>query len=253
MTTISSPVFDLSSVKKLDMANLQVRKLTPEEIARFKKIEELQFTRPINLESHPSQQAYAEVIVNGQSVAKVYNSGAMSTSNAMYGKLSKLDSVKDPQGTGPMLAQERAEDIAKLLGGKVVKSSTAMTAAQYAGVPPIEFEVDYVALEQHRKAQLERSESAKTTFNTQVIAQTESPELTEAPVEEKTVADQFLEFAEKSYEEKMYDLMLKRLGLTEEEVANMSPEQRAEIEKKIEEMIKAEIEKDTGMQSAVLG
>lgn len=251
MTTIGKPI-DLSLVQKLDISGLNVRKLSDEEIARFKKIEELRYTKPINLENHPSQKAYAEVIVNGKSVAKVYNSGAMETSNALYGKVSKLDSVNNPQGGGPMLAQQRAEDIAKLLGGKVVKSSTAITPAEWAKVPPIEFEVDYAAMEQDRNEALLRSESAKTTFQTQVIAQTEGAEVTEAPVEEKTVADEFLEFAEKSYEEKIYEMMLKRLGLTEDDLNNMSPEARAEVERKIEEMIKAEIKEKTGIQTAVL-
>jgi hypothetical protein len=239
-------------VQKLDISGLNVRKASDEEIARFKKIEELRYTRPINLENHPSQKIYAEVIVNGKSVAKVYNSGAMETSNAMYGKVSKLDSVNNPQGGGPMLAQERAEDIAKLLGGKVVKSSTAITPAEWAKVPPIEFEVDYAAMEQDRNEALLRAESAKTVFQTQVIAQNEGAEVTEAPVEEKTVADEFLEFAEKSYEEKIYEMMLKRLGLTEDDLNNMSPEARAEVERKIEEMIKAEIKEKTGIQTAVL-
>lgn len=251
MTTISKPI-DLSLVQKLDISGLKVRKLSDEEIARFKKIEELKYTRPINLENHPSQKIYAEVIVNGQSVAKVYNSGAMQTSNALYGKVSKLESVNNPQGTGPMLAQQRAEDIAKLLGGKVVKSSTAITPAEWAKVPPIEFEVDYAAMEQDRNEALLRAESAKTAFQTQVIAQTDGAEVTESPVEEKTVADEFLEFAEKSYEEKIYEMMLKRLGLTEEDLNNMSPEARAEIERKIEEMIKAEIKEKTGIETAVL-
>lgn len=246
MTAIGKPI-DLSMVQKLDVSGLNVRKLTDEEIAKFKKIEELQYTKPVNLQNHPSQQSYAEVIVNGQSVAKVYNSGAMETSNALYGKISKLDSVKDPQGTGPMLAQERAEEIAKLLGGKVVKSSTAMTPVEWAKVPPIEFEVDYAAMERDRKALLERSETARTTFTTQVIAQSDEDGLAEASGEEKSVEDEFLEFAEKSYEEKMYDLILKQLGLTEEDLKNMSPEQRAEIEEKIEEMIRAEVERETSV------
>lgn len=248
MPTISGYPVDVSQVKKLDISGLTVRKLTDEEIARWKKVEELQYTKPVNLENHPSQKVYAEVIVNGQSVAKVYNSGAMETSNALYGKISKLDSVKDPQGGGPMLAQERAEDIAKLLGGKVVKSSTAITSAEWASVPPIEFEVDYAAMERDRKAVLERSESAKTAVHTQIIAQSENDvELEEASSDGKSVTDEFLEFAGKSYQERMRDLILQSLGLTEEELANMPPEARSKIEEKIREMIKAEIEKETGV------
>ncbi len=64
------------------------------------------------------------------------------------------------------------------------------------------------------------------------------------------MVDEFLEFAEKSYEEKMYDLILRRLGLTEEDLKAMTPEQRAEIEEKIRAMVKAEIEKETGVMVA---
>ncbi len=242
--------FDISKLNKLDIPRDALRQATEAEKAEFKKIQEMAYTRPVNLENHPSQQAYAEVMVDGKSVAKVYNSGAMETSNALYGKISKLDSVKNPQGGGPMLAQERAEAIAEALGGTVVKSSTALTPVQWGQVPPVTFEVDYAAMERDRKAALEKAETAKTVFTTQVLAQAGESDVTEASVAEKSVVDEFLEFAEKSYEEKMYDLMLKKLGLTEEDVANMTPEQRAEIEEKIKEMIKAEIEKDTGLQVA---
>lgn len=243
----SSLRFDVNALKKLDIASADIRQVTDAEKAEFKKIQEIAYTRPVNLENHPSQKAYAEVMVNGKSVAKVYNSGAMETSNALYGKIGKLESVKNPQGTGPMLAQQRAEDIARALGGTVVKSSTALSSAQWAQVPPVTFEVDYAAMERDRKAALERAETAKTVFTTQVIAQTSESDVTESSVAEKSVTDEFLEFAEKSYEEKMYDLMLKKLGLTEEDVAHMTPEQRAEIEEKIKEMIKAEVEKETGL------
>ncbi len=242
--------FDVSKLNKLDIPSNAIRQATEAEKAEFKKIQELAYTRPVNLENHPSQQAYAEVMVDGKSVAKVYNSGAMETSNALYGKIGKLESVKNPQGSGPMLAQERAEEIAKALGGTVVKSSTALTSAQWAKVPPVTFEVDYAAMERDRKAALEKAETAKTVFTTQVIAQASESDVTESAAAEKSVVDEFLEFAEKSYEEKMYDLMLKKLGLTEEDVANMTPEQRAEIEAKIQEMIKAEIEKETGQRVA---
>ncbi len=252
MTAIDSQFlrFDISKLNKLEIPSNALRQATEAEKAEFKRIQELAYTRPVNIENHPSQQAYAEVMVDGKSVAKVYNSGAMETSNALYGKIGKLDSVNNPQGSGPMLAQERAEEIAKALGGTVVKSSTAITAAQWATVPPVKFEVDYAAMERDRKAGLEKAETAKTVFTTQVIAQASESAVTEVSVEEKSVVDEFLEFAEKSYEEKMYDLMLKKLGLTEEDVANMTPDQRAEIEEKIKEMIKAELEKETGLQVA---
>lgn len=252
MTVIDAQThrIDLAKLQKLDVSGKDIRQLTEAEKAEFRTIQEMAYTRPVNLENHPSQKLYAEVIVNGQSVAKLYNSGAMETSNAMYGRISKLPSVKDPQGTGPVLAQERAEELARALGGKVVSSSTALTAAEWGKVPPVEFKVDYEAMERDRKAILERGETARTNFTTQVIAQSDSTELEESPAEEKSVVDEFLEFAEKSYEEKMYDLILRRLGLTEEDLKAMTPEQRAEIEEKIRAMVKAEIEKETGVMVA---
>lgn len=240
MATIgTTSAIDIKSVQQLS-GTLQAVKLSDAQKAAFRKIQELAHTRPVNLENHPSQQAYAEVLVNGQSVAKVYNSGVMSTSNALYGKIGKLDSVKNPEGTGPLLAQQRADDIARALGGVVVKSATAITQAEWAKAPPIAYAVDYAALE--------KSLSAQTMFTAQALGQ--DSERAETVTEEKSVADEFLAFAEKSYEDKIYELMLKRLGLSEEDVARMSPAQRAQIEEKITDMIQAEIEKDTGIAPA---
>lgn len=48
----------------------------------------------------------------------------------------------------------------------------------------------------------------------------------------------FLEFMAKSPAERLRDAMLKELGVTEEELASMSPEQRTAIEEKIKERLK---------------
>ena len=51
-------------------------------------------------------------------------------------------------------------------------------------------------------------------------------------------ADQFLEYMQKSPEERLRDKILKALGVTEEDIANMSPDERMAIEKKIKDIIK---------------
>ncbi|OIN86980.1 MAG: hypothetical protein AUJ12_03565 [Alphaproteobacteria bacterium CG1_02_46_17] len=53
---------------------------------------------------------------------------------------------------------------------------------------------------------------------------------------------QFLEYQKMTPEEKMRDAILKKLGMTEEDIAALSPDERAKIEEKIKDMIKEEIE-----------
>lgn len=260
MTSInpaSSFSIDLANVKALDTSKLKITKLSDEQIKQLKEAQEAFYKRPVNLENHPSQKTYAEVMVNGKSVAKVYNSGAMSTSNAAYGRISKLDSVANPGTmTGPELAQLRAEEIAKALGGTVVKSSDAITQGQWLATPPVRFEIDYAAMERDQKARQDaidaRNGSAKAKVDTQLIAQipltapADSPEdsaaLEQADLnQEKDIRDEFLKFAEMSAEEKMRYLILQKMGVTEEELAAMSPEARAKIEQKIKEAIEASL------------
>ncbi len=53
---------------------------------------------------------------------------------------------------------------------------------------------------------------------------------------------QFLEYQKMTPEEKLRDAILKKLGMTEEDIAALSPEERAKIEEKIKDMMKEEIE-----------
>ncbi len=73
--------------------------------------------------------------------------------------------------------------------------------------------------------------------------------------ETKSAADEFLDFARKSPAEIYRELCLKRLGLTESDLAGMTAEKRKEIEKLIEDMILAEMRKDaekaTGIPVAI--
>jgi hypothetical protein len=59
----------------------------------------------------------------------------------------------------------------------------------------------------------------------------------EAATKPKTAEEQFLDYAQKSPAERMRDDILKSLGLTEDDLAKMSPEERAAVEEKIKKMI----------------
>lgn len=248
MTSIYGPgsyPIDLSKIKKLDIPLGEVRKLSDQEIEKFQKIKEMLYSKPANLnelKDHVSQKIYAEVKVNGQTVAKLYNSGASETSNATYARVKNLPSMgENEKSTGPELAQKRAEEIAKALGGTVVKSSTAVTQAQYLATPPFEvkYTIDYEAMERDRRA----AEGRVVTPQTQVDAQS----LADDGAVGKSAVDEFLDFASKSWEEKVRAMILKTMGLKEEDLAAMDPADREKIEAKIKEKIEEEIEKKTGM------
>lgn len=84
--------------------------------------------QPVVADNAP-QNTYAQVKVGDEVVATLYNSGISSMSNATAAKVSEL---KDPPGLdGPDLAQWRAENYAKLLGGTFEKASTAITQSEW--------------------------------------------------------------------------------------------------------------------------
>ncbi len=78
----------------------------------------------------------------------------------------------------------------------------------------------------------------------QALAKTSS---TAAPTKqaEQTAEEKFLDYAKKSPAEKIRDALLKSVGVTEEELKNMTPEQRKEVEQKIADKIKEAMQKQT--------
>jgi hypothetical protein len=69
------------------------------------------------------------VKVDGKVVATLYNGGSATMTNDAGAKVGNL---QDPPGlSGPNLAQWRADNYAKLLGGTVEKAPTAITQSQW--------------------------------------------------------------------------------------------------------------------------
>jgi hypothetical protein len=76
-----------------------------------------------------SQNTYAQVKVDGKVVATVYNGGSSAMTNQAAAVVGDL---QDPPGLGgPDLAQWRADNYARLLGGTVEKASTAIKQSQW--------------------------------------------------------------------------------------------------------------------------
>ncbi|MBI5122046.1 MAG: hypothetical protein HZA67_13670 [Rhodospirillales bacterium] len=161
---------DISQMKQIDTEKLKIHRLSPQEEKAFKleekKIIEQMFTRPTGKTSYGE---YASVVLNGKTVATLENSGAAVMSNAMGSQVGwKLPN----DGSGPELAQKRAEMIAKATGGTVIKHEAAMTQGQWINREPIKFAVDLGAME--REGFLERWKElsgSNSAFGAQLIGQ----------------------------------------------------------------------------------
>jgi hypothetical protein len=60
------------------------------------------------------------------------------------------------------------------------------------------------------------------------------------------VVQQFMDYAKMSPMERMRANILKSMGLTEDDLKKMSPEQQKAVEQKIEQIIKQELQKNAG-------
>lgn len=64
------------------------------------------------------------------------------------------------------------------------------------------------------------------------------------PLSQTSARDEFLKFQAMTPAEKMRAMMLAKLGVTEEQLKAMSPEERAKVEQKLKDMIKQQVEND---------
>lgn len=166
MTSISSAYsLDVSRVMRLPMS--QAVKLPDSETAALRDVTEKAYQRPVGPADNAPENIYAQVKVNGEVVATLYNSGAAETSNSVGAKLQ--DIFANTTGSGPQAAQTRAEQIAAALGGTIEKASTAQTPEQWAARPPHAFYIDYAAMAADEKKN--QSEAASATTTSQINAQ----------------------------------------------------------------------------------
>jgi hypothetical protein len=68
----------------------------------------------------------------------------------------------------------------------------------------------------------------------------------------KSAKDEFLDYAKMTPAQKMHAAMLGKLGITEEQLKAMSPEERKKVEDKIKEMIKQQVENDPKVKKGSL-
>jgi hypothetical protein len=74
--------------------------------------------------------------------------------------------------------------------------------------------------------------------------------LAAAPV--KSAKDEFLDYAKMTPAQKMRAAMLAKIGVTDEQLKAMSPEDRKKVEDKLRDMIKQQVENDPKMKQGSL-
>jgi len=123
-----------------------------QRIAANKKYLENQYTRMSDADysNDPRMKPYATVTVAGQVVATIDNQGVVSTNgNTLGERIKKLLTGLNEKESGPAGAQYRADKIAEMLGGRVVRAETAITQSQYYTLAPFEqptSTIDYDAM-----------------------------------------------------------------------------------------------------------
>lgn len=136
----------VTSIRHLNIDPSALRQRTPEEVAQMQAFREKAIMMDYSHIEGPPDTIYAEVKKNGQTIAQIYNSGAVVTSNAMGGQVTGLLQQQTSNLTGPAGAQERAELLAQALGGTITKSSTAMNQTQWENTPKQHLVTDWEAL-----------------------------------------------------------------------------------------------------------
>jgi hypothetical protein len=97
---------------------------------------------------------YAQVMAGGKVVATLSNEGFAKMSNALG---ARVGGNLSNDGSGPELAQRRAEQIAGAVGGTVVKLSSAIDQAAWRNREPIRTAIDFEAM--RRDGLIERWQS----------------------------------------------------------------------------------------------
>lgn len=125
---------DISDVKQLDSSKLKAFKLPDELNSSFQAIlEDVRNAANSIPDSgradNSPEKLYAEIMVNGKTVAKVYNSGCAEMPNSIGNLL--LGEFSEQMDIGPQLAQIRAERIAEELGGTIVTAKTAQNQSEW--------------------------------------------------------------------------------------------------------------------------
>lgn len=171
----------LSILNRIDMSTVKATPIwelpddryeaTISGMQRGLEADHLSMPEQIDLRNDPRGKSFATIVVGNEAVATIDNQGGVSSDDAVAAKL-RDRLTGDVNGTnGPNLAQARADEIAKLLGGSVVKADTAITQDAFEALPSIETApptIDYDAMKKDPIfVQLESMKQKRAEYLTQ--------------------------------------------------------------------------------------
>lgn len=171
ITNLNGDIAKRINVDKADMMDISeadesVYQTYIEASERFLKSLHIQIPSG-SKEKNPVNEEYASIQVNGKEVASVNNFGHVQSSNTIGSKIQKLF-ANEGSRIGPELAEQRAEKIAQLLGGEVVKSSSAITQTAFNAIkamPKETLTVDFLAMrDDPMYKQLQKTKEARELY-----------------------------------------------------------------------------------------
>lgn len=175
---VSATGYSIVNAQPIDAAKLQVTKITEASDSLFQAFIDGQemmlrnkYARIPDTSAHPGYRTYATVVVNGREVASVDNNGFLISSNALGAKLGDQLPGSVNGKTGPVLAQARAEVVARMLGGTVKPAASAMTQTAYEAMPKLKVTYDATAMtEDPIYDRIQELRRARTLFLAQQMA-----------------------------------------------------------------------------------
>ncbi|MBP2227233.1 hypothetical protein J2847_000513 [Azospirillum agricola] len=171
--------YSIANATRIDVSGLKAVKLTEAPQEHFQRLIDSQemmlrhrYTEPADVSNHPAYKDYARVMVGGKEVARVDNNGFLITSNSVAVQVEgRIPDIGPTGKSGPLLAQARAEAVAKLLGGKVVASETAINQQRYDSLPKPKPIFDETAMMQDPVyGQIQETKRARLLFLAQQMA-----------------------------------------------------------------------------------
>jgi hypothetical protein len=138
---------NISELPEVDYkAFMEGEQLRIEANKRFLQLQYSNHDEMPDLSDYAGTRPYATVLVGGQIVATIDNQGVMTTSDVLADKL--RGKLPESGLAGPDLAQEIADVVADILGGRVERASTAVSQGDFNAIPfpSKEAEIDYEAM-----------------------------------------------------------------------------------------------------------
>ena len=252
MTNITQPIpLNHYAIKALDVGKFQILNaydMPEDKYNNFVKAEEnalrAKYSSIENINGNSRYDEYATIQKDGEVIASVSNNGAITH----YGEINQ-NKVKDiysnVSGQGPDMAKLIAEKISNYVGGNIIKSSSAITQAEFMSTPKSFVKTDYLAMKNDDAYKmLQKTKEARVMVLAQEMGQANTVKTSDSNniTAESSATEEFLEYMDKTPEERLMEAILKEMGLSKEQFDAKPAEEKAELLKEIQRKMKEKLD-----------